>query len=148
MTANPYRDHLAERVLGADPLDLIVLLYEELLQEITAARRCLAAGDAFGRARAVSRATEIVTELVQAVDSRADAALSDNLLRLYAFLIENLQSGHATQTDAPLAHCERVAQTLLEAWQGIQTSSRASSEEPMPAATSHAQPRPALSITG
>ncbi len=145
MTGNPYRDHLAERVLGGDPLDLIVLLYEELVQSIGGARRCLAAGDAFGRARAVNRATMIVTELIQAVDARADAGLAGNLLRLYAFLIENLQTGHSSQSDAPLAHCETVVRTLLQAWQGIHVARRDPEDASVPAGATAGS---ALTLTG
>lgn len=119
MTGNPYRDHMAERVLGADPVDLIVLLYEELGRSIGEARRHLAGGRAAERARAVSRAMEIVGELAQAVDPGADAVLAGRLCQLYGFMLERLQAGHAQQMDQPLAEAERVAATLLEGWRGI-----------------------------
>ncbi|MEJ5369044.1 MAG: flagellar export chaperone FliS [Bryobacteraceae bacterium] len=122
MTPNPYRDHLAERVLGADPVDLIVLLYEELVKSVGDARRQLAAGEPRERAQSVSRAMAILAELVQAVDAKADPGLAENLLRLYGFMLERLQAGHATQQDLPFAECERVARTLLEGWRGIRVS--------------------------
>ncbi|MGQ9917633.1 MAG: flagellar export chaperone FliS [Bryobacteraceae bacterium] len=122
MTADPYRDHITERVLGADPVDLVVLLYEELVKSVGEARRRLAAGEMRERARSVSRAMAVIAELIQAVDAKADPVLAGNLLQLYGFMIDRLQAGHSTQQDLPLSQCERVARTLLEGWRGIRTA--------------------------
>ncbi len=144
MTLNPYRDHLAERVLGADPVDLIVLMYEELVKSVGEARRHLAAGEPRERAAAVSRAMAILTELVQAVDAKADASLAENLLRLYGFMFDRLQAGHATQQDQPFSECERVARTLLEGWRGIRAA-QLEPAAPLPGALLEA---PAISALG
>lgn len=119
MTGNPYQDHMAERVLGADPVDLVVLMYEELIRSVGEARRHLAARQPRHCARAVSQAMEIIAELMQAVNAQADPALAENLLRLYAFMIDRLQAALTAQQDLPLSECERVARTLLEGWRGI-----------------------------
>lgn len=121
MTGNPYHGHLAERVLGADPVELIALLYEELASSIASARRALAASDPRQRARAVSRAMEIVSELDRALDPSPDPELARHLSRLYAFLLDQLHSAHANQLDAPLANAERVVHILLEAWQALRS---------------------------
>lgn len=144
MTLNPYLDHMAERVLGADPVDLIVLMYEELVKSVGEARRHLAAGEPHERARAVSRAMAVIAELVQAVDAKADPALAENLLRLYAFMIDRLQAAHAAQQELPLSECERVARTLLEGWRGIR-SSQLEHAPPLPTAALGA---PATSALG
>lgn len=122
MTGNPYRDHMAERVLGADPVELIVVLYEELVRSIGEARRHLAGGRAGERARAVSRAMEIVGELARAVDAGADAGLAGRLCQLYGFMLERLQAGHGQQVDRPFEEAERVALVLLEGWRGIRAA--------------------------
>ena len=119
MTGNPYRDHMAERVFGADPVELIVVLYEELVRSIGEARRHLAGGRPLERARAVTRAMEIVGELARAVDAGADAGLAGRLCELYGFMLERLQAGHGQQLDRPFEEAERVALTLLEGWRGI-----------------------------
>ncbi|MFZ5928049.1 MAG: flagellar export chaperone FliS [Acidobacteriota bacterium] len=138
MTGNPYRDHLAERVLGADPLELVILLYEELARSIGDARRALAAANPRLRARSISRAMEIVGELAQSVNPSADPQLAARLSQLYTFLLDQLHSAHAHQLDAPLANAERVARTLLEAWQAVRS------------AQIHSQPceTPAVSLAG
>jgi len=122
MTGNPYSGHLAERVLGADPVELVVLLYEELARSIGDARRALAAGSPLERARSISRAMEIIGELAQAVKPDPDPQLAGRLAQLYAFLLDRLQMAHVHQLEQPLAEAERVARTLLEPWQGIRAA--------------------------
>lgn len=119
MTSNPYGGHVAERVHGADPVELVVMLYEELLASIGDARQHLAAGSPHERARAVSRALGIVGELAQSLNPAADTELAGRLLALYSFLIERLQQGNFEQRDQPLAECERIVRTLLEGWRGV-----------------------------
>jgi len=145
MTANPYGGHVAERVLGADPVELVVMLYEELLHSVEEARRQLAAGDAHARARAVSHALGILAELVESVDARAGGELAGNLLRLYAFLIERLQQGNFEQRDEPLAECERVILPLVEAWRTVCRDRWSSPPAVDPAALQNA---PAVSVCG
>ncbi|MCS7044532.1 MAG: flagellar export chaperone FliS [Bryobacteraceae bacterium] len=119
MTANPYGDHLAERVLGADPVELIVILYEELLASLGEARRHLAVGDAQARARSVTRAFEILAELAQSLKPEGGAELAQRLLALYDFLFERIRQGNFEQQDQPLAEAEQVVRTLLEGWRAV-----------------------------
>lgn len=142
MTGNPYRDHLAERVLGADPVELVILLYEELARSIGEARRALAAADPRLRARAISRAMEIVGELARSVNPAADPQLASRLSQLYSFLLDQLHSAHAQQLDAPLANAEHVARTLLDAWQSLRA---AQLHSPIPSQPSET---PAVSLAG
>ena len=118
MTVTPYGGHAAERVLGADPLELVVILYEELLSAIQEARRRVAAGQRLERARSVSRALEILAELAQSVNPQASPELAGRLLSLYSFLTERLQQGNFEQREQPLAECEQIVRTLLEGWRG------------------------------
>ncbi len=142
MTGNPYHGHLAERVLGADPVELIALLYEELIRSIGEARRALAASEPRQRARAISRAMEIVFELDRALDPSPDPQLALRLSQLYAFLLDQLQSAHAHQLDAPLANAERVSRTLLEAWQALRST------QLQPRHPSQPSQSPAVSLAG
>lgn len=116
MTGNPYHDHLEERILGSDAMELVVLLYQELVASIRRARRCVASHDIHGRSAAVSKALEILGELAASVERGAGGELGTNLLRLYSFLASRLQEGNFLQADGPFQECEQVASTLLDGW--------------------------------
>lgn len=134
MTGNPYGGHVAERVLGADPVELIVILHEELLSAVGEARRLLAAEDAGGRARAVSRAFAILAELAQSLNPQASPELAQRLLALYDFLFDRLRQGNFEQCDQPLAEAEQVVRTLLDGWRAAAQRPIAASPVVHPAA--------------
>ncbi|MGB9610712.1 MAG: flagellar export chaperone FliS [Bryobacteraceae bacterium] len=146
MTVTPYGGHAVERVLGADPLELVVILYEELLSSILDARRHVAAEQPMERARSVSRALEILAELAQSVNPQASPELAGRLLSLYSFLTERLQQGNFEQRDEPLAECEQIVRTLLEGWRGAARQRYAPPPEMEAAALPG--PLPAINVCG
>jgi flagellar protein FliS len=119
MNYDPYREHMQQSILCADPLELVVMLYEGLGESISAARRALQAGDIAGRANSVSRAMEILAELSASLDRERGAELASGLARLYEFISTRLQEGNFTQQDQAFAEAGRVVATLLDAWREI-----------------------------
>ncbi|MGI8743252.1 MAG: flagellar export chaperone FliS [Bryobacteraceae bacterium] len=130
MRPTAYRNYFEDEILSADPVKLVQLLYRGALNAIGSARRYLAAGDIQARSRAVTKAINILTELVQSLDHARGGELSQNLLRVYDYSQRLLIEGNGRQADAPLAEAERLLSTLLEAWQQTQTS-HAAEYEPM-----------------
>ena len=57
--------YLEGRILSADPLELVRLLYQGCSDAVRDARRRLADGDIAGRSQAVTRAYEILAELLR-----------------------------------------------------------------------------------
>ena len=55
--------YLETRILSADPVELVSILYEYAGISVQDARQSLAAGDVPGRARAVTKAIAIMGEL-------------------------------------------------------------------------------------
>lgn len=121
MAYDPYGDSMTGAVLSADPLELVVMLYNGLLASIRDARGALASGDRAARARAAGRGMEILLELSSSLDRERGGELAGQLARLYAFMLERLQDGNFRQQDAPFAEAEAVALPLLEAWRSIRT---------------------------
>ena len=79
--------------------------------------RYLAAGDIRARSSAITRATELVVELLTTLDYQNGGEISANLGRLYDYILTRLNEANSKQIDAPLAEAERLLQTLLEAWE-------------------------------
>ena len=117
-----YRDnYLEDRVMSASPVELIRMLYDGAIESVERARLSLREGDIPGRARAVTKAAEIVGELAQALrqPEGGSAEIEMNLRRLYDYVLARLSEGNASQTDAPFAEAGRVLSTLLEAWREV-----------------------------
>lgn len=110
---------MQQAILCADPLELVVMLYEGLGESIQSARQALSAGNIPGRAAATSKALEIVAELSAALDRDRGGEIASNLARLYAYISERLQEGNFSQQDRAFAEAGQVAATLLEAWREL-----------------------------
>ncbi len=111
--------YLENRILTAEPLELIQILYEHAIRFVGEARDALAAGDIVGRSKAIIRTIGILGELEASLDRSAGGSISDNLARLYQYMRTILTVANLKQDDGPLAEAESLLQTLSGAWQAI-----------------------------
>jgi len=127
--------YLEGRVLTADPMELIRMLYEHALRLVEDARFSLAHGDIAARSKSISRTIAILSELDGALDHEVGGSISRNLAELYHYMRQRLLTANFNQEDAPLAEVETLLKTLGEAWKGIQPAGSASMpSEPVPSA--------------
>lgn len=123
MTHNISARYLEAEVLGANPLELVNLLYRGAIESVGAARRHLAAnampGAISARSRQITRAWDILQELSGTLDHGPGGELSRNLAELYAYIQLRLLEGNGQQVDAPLAEAEALLTTLADAWKEI-----------------------------
>ena len=116
MTPDAY---LENRILSADPVELIQILYEHAQRYMRAAREALVKGDIAGRTKAISRVIGILGELEGSLDLNAGGAISQNLAGLYKYMRGRLSTGNLKQEDGPLAEVENLLKTLASAWNSI-----------------------------
>jgi flagellar protein FliS len=129
-----WRDvYLDTRVLSADPLELVHILYEHTLAMVANARRHLAEGNIAARGRAISRAIAAIEELDSSLDRQSGGAIARNLSALYQYMRSRLLTANIRQEDAPLAEVERLLRTLGEAWSAIRPSARAEADQTLAA---------------
>jgi len=112
----PEAKHQPKKLLAANRLRLVELLYCAALDSITAARKSLRLGDTRSRAQAIHKATEIVTELTLSLNHESDTDLSRNLGELYGYTQTLLMEANAKQSEPLLSEAERLLSTLLDAW--------------------------------
>ncbi len=107
--------YLESKVLAADPLELIRILYQAAIEAVANARRCLTEGDIPGRSREITRAHSILTELTLSLNHEA-GPIAGNLAELYDYMQRRLLEAHVTQTEGPLVEVSALLATLLEGW--------------------------------
>lgn len=108
--------YLESKILSADPLELVRIMYQGALEAVAQARRCLAANDVLGRSRQISKAHSLLTELALSLNHEAGGELSRNLAELYDYMQRRLLEAHLRQSDEALAEVARLLTTLLEGW--------------------------------
>jgi flagellar secretion chaperone FliS len=134
--------YLESRILTADPMELVRLMYQAAIGELRTARVHLANRDVRARAQAISKACAILTELTIALDRKAGGQYAERLADLYGYMMRQLTEANLHQRDEGLAEVLGLFTTLLEGWEGAQSqlgSQAQSSPETPAAAWSHAQ---------
>jgi flagellar protein FliS len=123
---NGHDAYLESRVLSADPIALVNMLYEASIEAVRDARCHLSESRIMERSKAINRACEITFELSAALDHKRGGEFSQRLAALYDYMRRRMIEANIKQTDAPLAEVLGLLTTLGEAWEAIRPT------EPMP----------------
>jgi len=115
---NTLSAYLEQEIMSADPLQLVCMLYQAAIMEVREARRHLAAANIPARSAAISKASNIIGELVSSLDREAGGELSERLAALYGYVLDRLLDANMKKDDAPLAEVLGLLITLNEGWQG------------------------------
>jgi flagellar protein FliS len=132
--------YLESRVLSANPVELVGLLYQACIARVREAREHLAEGRIAERSRAICRAHEVLTELGSALDLARGGEISARLVSLYDYMRRRLIDANLSQTDEPLAEVLGLLATLSEAWDGV--GQQLGEPAPQPVESAWAQPAP------
>jgi len=116
----PIDAYLESRVMSADPVELIHILYEHTLDQVKLARTALADGNVAARANATSKALAALGELEGSLDCKAGGAISQNLARLYQYMRKRLLEGNLRRDASALSEVEALMRTLDEGWTAMQ----------------------------
>jgi flagellar protein FliS len=127
MWQNAHDAYLESRILSADPIELIRLLYQAAAGAVRDARHQLAAGEIAARSRSITKACEILMELTGSLDHERGGEISQKLAQLYGYMTRRLVEANCQQNDAPLSDVLGLLSTLSEAWNGLKA------EQPEPA---------------
>jgi flagellar protein FliS len=112
--------YLESRVLAADPVELIHILYEHTLTQVRAARTARASNDIRGGSQAICKALKAIGELEAALDHNAGGSISRNLARLYRYMRRRLTDANVRRDQSALAEVESLILTLDEGWTAMQ----------------------------
>jgi flagellar protein FliS len=129
MSQHGYDTYLEGRILSADPLELVRLLYQGCSDAVSEARHRLSEGDIAGRSRAITRAYDILVELATSLDPARGGEVAQRLGLLYDYMQRRLLDANLQQADGPLAEVLGLLATLGEAWAGVQAQSRPAAPE-------------------
>ncbi len=116
MPTNAQYKYFESRILSADPMELIEILYEAALESVAKAIRHLRDGDIAARSKEISRAHAILVELGFSLNRDADPKLAANLVELYDYMERLLNEANSRQIEPPLAEVAKLLGTLREGW--------------------------------
>lgn len=108
------------RLTGANPHQLVAMLFDGYMEALAQARGALAKGDALLKGQAIGRAVRIIEEGLRAgLDMDAGGSLARDLRDLYDYLVMRLTFANLRNDDTMLTECQRLMKPLQDAWTQI-----------------------------
>jgi len=117
-----YKLYRGQKVEGATPIGLVLLVYEALVQSLMQARSAAENGDMELQVERTSRAMEALIELMTSLDHEKGGEIAGNLASLYTYMHRRLLEGQSGDVVAALDEVLKVAQTLRESWMELSRS--------------------------
>jgi flagellar protein FliS len=113
---NPGLSYREAGVAGASPVRLVILMYEQAIQDLRRALAAHTAGDIEGRTREINHAVLVIGHLQATLDHEEGGKVAENLARFYDQLRTGLMEAQCRQSAAALE--QQVAHLMLvhEAW--------------------------------
>ena len=122
--ASAYKRVAAETsVQGADPHQLVELLFDALLQSLAAARGAMSRGDVNGKGLAIGKAVRIIEEGLKAgLNLKGGGELAANLQALYEYSIRRLTQANLRNDIAVIEEVTQLIEPVASSWKLIRGS--------------------------
>lgn len=119
-SANAYKTIGVETaVAGADPHQLVGMLYEALLQSLGTTKLCMQANDIAGKGQAIGRAVRLLEEGLKAGLDAKGGELTANLRGLYDYCIVVLSEANLRTDMQKVDEVISLIQPIAQAWTQI-----------------------------
>ncbi len=100
----------------ANPLQLIVMLYDAAICSIQEAREQMGRKDIAGRSRSINKSIAIISELQSCLNLKAGGEIATSLNRLYDYMKSRIFKANVEQSILPLDEIEGLLENLRFAW--------------------------------
>lgn len=121
-----YGRHIQEyqksAVIGASPLQLIVMLYDGALRFMEAGKHAMINHDLDLQNTNLQKAQRIVQELTSCLDMQQGGDVAKNLLALYSFVQNHLIEANVNEDTKAIDTCIKIFSDLRESWATIEAN--------------------------
>ena len=122
INSRPQDAYRQQDILTANPIDVIVMLYDALKKNILIGRKKIAKNDVQSAHDHLMKAQQIVIELVNSLDMSYE--ISENLLAIYEFILKTLEEANIKKDEKALEPLVEIVGDLREAWNEISVSNK------------------------
>ena len=107
----------------ANPLQLVVMLYEAAIFSLQRARFHISRKDIEGRSKALNHCNSVITELQSCLNMKEGGEIAVSLDRLYGYMKRRVFQANVDQSSAPLREIEGLLEYLCSAWRELASKS-------------------------
>ena len=116
-------------VSTANPVHLVVMLYDAAICSLEEARGYMARKDISGRSRAINKCTAIISELQSSLNLREGGDIATSLIRLYDYMKMTLLRACTEQNPELVVEVLGLLESLRSAWRQIDAGAAAAAME-------------------
>jgi len=106
----------------ADPLRLIILCYDEAIQDLKQAKELHERRQMNEAYQKIRHAQDIITELLVGLDYERGGDIARSLNRLYNFILRQLIGINSREDTSIYGHLVKILSELREGWEAIKLS--------------------------
>lgn len=117
--AQPQQRYQRIEISTADPMRVVILLYEGAIKNLNQAHELFEAEDRKAASSKITRTQEIINYLRNALDHQQGGEIADNLERLYEYMRDTLNEANIKRDRDKLQEVVGLLQTLLEGWRAV-----------------------------
>jgi len=107
-------------VRGASPVRLVILLYEQVIDDMRGALAAQGRGDIEGRTRAINHAIVVISHLQATLDKEHGGRVAEDLERFYAQIRAGLCEAQTRQSASLLEGQISLVTVVHEAWREVE----------------------------
>ena len=132
VVAQAASSYTRSKVMSSSPVELVVLLYERLLADLKGGAIAIRAGNMEAKTERVSKATDVIFELLGALNREAGGEVSERLAALYSYMFSRVtQASRDMDADALDEVAEHV-EALLSSWRALADEEKLQAPSPDP----------------
>jgi flagellar secretion chaperone FliS len=120
-------------VKTANPMQLIVILYDAAITCLQEAREHIERKNIEGRVRSVNKSISIISELQSSLNLKAGGDIARSLDRLYDYMKMRIFEANSKQIAQPLSETESLLENLRSAWRELSEQAREGAIQSAPA---------------
>ncbi|MGC9045320.1 MAG: flagellar export chaperone FliS [Thermodesulfovibrio sp.] len=127
--------YLQSKVMGADALELITMLYDRAIVSLNIARELIIKGVddpeiVKKKAIELSRATDIMYYLNDILDRQRGGQIAENLSIIYITIVEQLVRANLFNDVETISKCIEILNNLKAAWEDVKKQAKEGQYEP------------------
>ena len=128
---DPRNQYLRTRIMTASPGELLVMLYDGLLQRVRQARLCFEDKNWARSGELLGNAQDILSELMGSLDRKHSPELVDSLMELYSYCKRRLLGALGDGKSDGLTEVHDLLLPLRDAWIEANKKSRMEKNGPL-----------------
>lgn len=105
---------------GANPHQLVNLLFDALMQSLSQARAAMARGDQETKGREIGKAVRILEEGLKACLDERGGEITGNLRTVYSYSVSCLTAANLRNDESKLVEARDLLEPVAQAWRQIQ----------------------------